>query len=169
MKKLAIAILFSAVFFALSCPVFSIGPKGGSSGISQNAANTFTADQTMGGTTPNLTIGDAGAEDAQVTFDGNAQDFHIGLDDSVDDLVIGVGSALGTTQAIGIDENTNVTISGGQLVLFSRTAAQLGTLSPISAGSIVYCSNCATANVCVSTGTGGGAWVRVDDGTTSCD
>ena len=50
---------------------------------------------TLGGTTPTLTIGDIGAEDA-IVFDGNAQDFHVGLDDSADDLVIGVG-ALGTT------------------------------------------------------------------------
>lgn len=62
-------------------------------------------DATISGTTPLLTIGDAGAEDAAVVFDGNAQDFYIGLDDSADDLVIGKGSALGTTQAIAIDEN----------------------------------------------------------------
>ena len=58
----------------------------------------------LGGTTPTLTIGDAGAEDAKIVFDGNAQDFHIGLDDSADDLVIGLGSALGTTTHIAIDE-----------------------------------------------------------------
>ena len=45
-------------------------------------------------------------------FDGNAQDFHIGLDDTADDLVIGVGSTLGTTTAIAIDENANTTFSG---------------------------------------------------------
>ena len=64
---------------------------------------------TLGGTTPTLTIGDAGAEDAKIVFDGNAQDFHVGLDDSADDLVIGVGSALGTTAAIVVDENGHVT------------------------------------------------------------
>ena len=51
----------------------------------------------MGGTTPTLTVGDAGAEDAKIVFDGNAQDFHIGIDDSADSLTIGLGSALGTT------------------------------------------------------------------------
>ncbi len=58
----------------------------------------------IGGTTPSLTIGDAGAEDTKIVFDGNAQDFHIGLDDSADDLVIGLGSSLGTTTHIAIDE-----------------------------------------------------------------
>jgi len=64
------------------------------------------------GTTPSLTLGDAGAEDIKVVFDGNAQDFHIGLDDSADDLVIGVGSTLGTTTAVAIDENAGTTFSG---------------------------------------------------------
>jgi hypothetical protein len=72
-------------------------------------AITANAGITMGGTTPTLTIGDAGAEDTKIVFDGNAQDYHIGLDDSADDLVIGKGSALGTTSHIVIDENGHVT------------------------------------------------------------
>ena len=71
-------------------------------------AITANAGITMGGTTPTLTIGDAGAEDAKIVFDGNAQDYHIGLDDSADDLVIGKGSALGTTAHIVTDENGTV-------------------------------------------------------------
>jgi hypothetical protein len=63
----------------------------------------------IGGTTPSLTIGDAGAEDTKIVFDGNAQDWHIGLDDSADDLVIGLGSTLGTTSHIVIDEAGCVT------------------------------------------------------------
>jgi len=74
-----------------------------------SGARTFNGGITMGGTTPTLTIGDAGAEDAKIVFDGNAQDYHIGLDDSADDLVIGKGSALGTTANIVIDENGHVT------------------------------------------------------------
>ena len=61
------------------------------------------------GTTPTLTIGDAGAEDAKIVFDGNAQDFHIGLDDSADSLTIGLGSALGTTSHMVIDATGAVT------------------------------------------------------------
>jgi len=64
----------------------------------------------LGGTAPSLTIGDAGEEDTKLVFDGNAQDFYVGLDDSADDLVIGKGSAVGTTPAISIDENLLVTI-----------------------------------------------------------
>ena len=67
---------------------------------------------TLKGTTPTLTIGDAGAEDTKIVFDGNAQDYYVGLDDSADDLVIGLGSTVGTTPAIIIDENLNVGIGG---------------------------------------------------------
>jgi len=75
-----------------------------------SGARTFNGGITMGGTTPTLTIGDAGAEDTKIVFDGNAQDYHIGLDDSADDLVIGLGSSLGTTSHIVIDEAGHVTM-----------------------------------------------------------
>jgi len=70
----------------------------------------ITGDIQLSGTTPSLTIGDAGAEDAKLVFDGNAQDFYIALDDSADDLLIGKGSAVGTTPAVAIDENLQVKI-----------------------------------------------------------
>ena len=66
----------------------------------------------LSGTTPTLTIGDAGAEDTKIVFDGNAQDFYIALDDSADDLLIGLGSTVGTTPAIAIDENLLVKTFG---------------------------------------------------------
>ena len=71
---------------------------------------------TLKGTTPTLTIGDAGAEDTKIVFDGNAQDYYIGLDDSADDLIIGKGSAVGTTPAITIDENLLSTFAGAVTV-----------------------------------------------------
>jgi hypothetical protein len=74
-----------------------------------DVANTLK----ISGTTPTLTIGDAGAEDSKIVFDGNAQDFYVGLDDSADDLVIGKGSAVGTTPALSIDENMNATFADG--------------------------------------------------------
>ena len=66
-------------------------------------ATTFYGDVVMGGTTPKLTIGDAGAEDAMLAFDGNALDFHIALDDTADDLVIGTGTAAGTATLISVN------------------------------------------------------------------
>ena len=72
---------------------------------------------TLKGTTPTLTIGDAGAEDTKIVFDGNAQDFYIGLDDSADDLIIGLGSAVGTTPIISVDENKDVAIPDGNLTI----------------------------------------------------
>ena len=57
----------------------------------------------------NMVLGDASAADVGFIYDGNAQDFNISLDDSTDDLVIGLGAVAGTTDAIRIDENQNVT------------------------------------------------------------
>ena len=76
------------------------------------------------GTTPTLTIGDAGAEDTKIVFDGNAQDYYIALDDSADDLVIGKGSTVGTTPAISIDSDLKVNIP----VTTAATSASTGSL-----------------------------------------
>ncbi len=79
------------------------------------------------GSTPKLTIGNATAEDATILFDGNAQDFYIALDDSADDLLIGLGSTVGTTPIISMDENKKVAMSadvtvGDDLGLISDSA-----------------------------------------------
>jgi len=81
--------------------------------IAEGASNTEIK---FKGTAPALIIGDAGAEDTKIVFDGNAQDYYIGLDDSADDLVIGKGSAVGTTPAISVDEDLHTTL-GGNLIL----------------------------------------------------
>ena len=87
--------------------VLSLGSSGASG---TTGLGTFTADLLIAGTTPTITVGDAGAEDSSLVFDGNAQDFYVGLDDSADDLIVGLGSALGTTPAISIDENQVTTV-----------------------------------------------------------
>jgi len=96
----------------------------GASGTAVNmGAVTFGGAVAIQGTTPTLTIGDAGAEDTKIVFDGNAQDYYIGLDDSADDLVIGKGSTVGTTPAISIDENLDTSFGGD--VLVHRSAADV--------------------------------------------
>ena len=74
-----------------------------------DVATLTNSNLVLKGTTPTVTIGDAGAEDTKIVFDGNAQDFHIGLDDSADDLVIGLGSTLGTTTHMAFDEAGHIT------------------------------------------------------------
>ena len=75
------------------------------------AADRLIADHLLlSGSIPTLTIGDTGAEDTRLLFNGNATYFHVGLDDSADDLVLGVGSNLGTTPAISIDTNQDVVV-----------------------------------------------------------
>ena len=109
----------------------------------------ISGDVSLIGTTPTFTIGDAGAEDAALVFDGNAQDFYIGLDDSADDLIIGHGSTVGSSAAISIDESRNLTISDGSIdfniashdtsnglklggTLVSATAAELNIMDGVT-------------------------------------
>jgi len=97
--------------------------------IDENLKVTTFGDITMTGTTPVLTIGDAGAEDAAIVFDGNAQDFYIALDDSADDLVIGKGSTIGTTPAISIDENLKTSFGGGAVGKTDTDATNTGNVT----------------------------------------
>ena len=104
-------IVFDVFSVADTVSAGSGGSFGGNIGIGGTLSVTgnVVSPITLGGTTPTLTIGDAGAEDTKIVFDGNAQDYHIGLDDSADTLVIGKGSALGTTTAMSIDANGIIT------------------------------------------------------------
>jgi len=89
-----------------------IGDTSPSYALDVNGTGRYVSDVIVGG---NLTVGDAGAEDQKIVFDGNAQDFYVGLDDTTDDLIIGLGSAVGTTPAISINEDRDVTISDGAI------------------------------------------------------
>ena len=80
--------------------------------IDDTQTATFAGDVVIGGTTPKLTIGDAGTEDTMLAFDGNAQDFRIGIDDGTDTLEIGVGQTHGTTPTMILDPAQNIDIFG---------------------------------------------------------
>ncbi len=70
------------------------------------------------GTTPSFTIGDGGAEDTKIVFDGNALDYYIGLDDSADNLIIGSGSTVGSNSLITIDSDGDLTLDvAGDIIL----------------------------------------------------
>ena len=90
--------------------------------ISDDLSSTFGGDVVVGGATPTLTIGDAGAEDTMLVFDGNAQDFRIGLDDGTDTLEIGQGSSHGGNTAIAVN-------STGQVITFNIPAAAVAQAS----------------------------------------
>ncbi len=51
-------------------------------------------------------------------------------------------------------------------ILETKTLAQVDAYTPDAAGQLVYCSNCTRSLICVSSGTGRGAWtVGVATGT----
>jgi hypothetical protein len=105
----------------------------GAGGFSLQAAGTeitdvtATGDWVFKGTTPTLTIGDAGAEDAGIVFDGNVVDFYVALDDTSDDLVIGEGSVVGTEPRITIDSGTDGVNLAGPIVSAGTFSTQSST------------------------------------------
>ena len=102
----------------------------------------ISGDVSLIGTTPTFTIGDAGAEDAALVFDGNAQDFYVGLDDSSDSLVMGLGSALGTTPAITINSSQVATLAQRPVFSSGITIADAGQIGSASdADAIAIASN----------------------------
>ena len=86
----------------------------------------------LGGTTPKLVIGDAGAEDTLLVFDGNAQDYRIGLDDGTDKLEFGLGATHGSTTAFTIDASQITDFTATKLsyggVVISATGTELNIM-----------------------------------------
>ena len=106
-------------------------------------ATVGAAGMVIKGTTPKITLGDAGAEDTFLVFDGNAQDYRIGLDDGTDILEMGVGAVHGTTTSLKLESDLNVDIAGhngtvglklGGTVVTS-TAAELNIMDGSTAAS----------------------------------
>ena len=96
----------------------------GASGNVKDALSNFSIDGSFAvtGTTPTLTVGDGGAEDTKLLFDGNAKNYHFGLKDSTDALHIGQGTALGTTPVITVSQH-------GQMNFRNVTDTQTYTLT----------------------------------------
>ena len=97
--------------------ITTLGTSANSKALTQSASGvvTIAGDVVVSGTTPKVTIGDAGAEDTTLLFDGNAKDFYVALDDSADKLVIGEGSTVGTNSILTITDDT-VTLGDGAAV-----------------------------------------------------
>jgi hypothetical protein len=109
--------------------------------LDSNKKATFAGDVTISGTTPLLTIGDAGAEDTMLVFDGNAADFRIGIDDGTDTLEIGKGAAHGTTPVIKVDSSTNLQLMHNSAVAdgeYSGDIAMFTAGEDLTAGEVVY-------------------------------
>ena len=64
----------------------------------------------IGGSNPQIRIGDDGAEDTSLCFMGNSQDFYIALDDTTDDLTIGTGTTIGSNVKMVVENGGKVGI-----------------------------------------------------------
>ena len=96
--------------------ITTLGTSANSKALTQSASGvvTIAGDVNITGTTPLLTIGDGGTEDAGLQFNG-VKDFYIASDDSADKLVIGEGSTIGTNSILTITDDS-VTIGDGAAV-----------------------------------------------------
>ena len=104
--------LDGSAILTLKNQMVGIGDTSPSYALDVNTTGRFTTDLIVGG---NLTVGDGGAEDQKIVFDGNAKDFYVALDDSADKLVIGEGSTVGTNSILTITDDT-VTVGDGTAV-----------------------------------------------------
>jgi hypothetical protein len=53
--------------------------------------------------------------------------------------------------------------------VYPQTLAQINATKPSAAGQLIYCSNCSSTVICVSTGTGTGAYSSLSSKTTHCN
>lgn len=74
----------------------------------------------------------------------------------------------GSTTLTGLVAQSSTTFTGG-MTLFSRTLAQLNSMAPANVGISYYCTTCVQEAVCISTGTGTGAFSSVSDKTNACN
>lgn len=82
---------------------------------------TTTGDVTVAGTTPLVTIGDGGDEDAGIQINSDTNDFYIASENSADTLILGEGSSIGTTPIITLATGGVTTVTGatdGDLTIY---------------------------------------------------
>jgi hypothetical protein len=75
-----------------------------------------------------LTVGTGTAADTKVVWDGNAQDYYWGLDDSADTLVVGLGSAVGTTPAFFVDSSQDTWFTNNKKITFCNAGCSAAAL-----------------------------------------
>jgi hypothetical protein len=109
-----------------------------------------------------LTMGNTGASDSYIIFDGNEQDYRIGLDDGTNILEIGGGSTHGSDTAIKIDSSENVDIAAHNGTVGLKLA---GTLVTSTAGELNLLDGGTSVTTKISLADGDG--IFVNDGGTS--
>lgn len=130
---------------------------GGTLGVTGALTGTSGSFSTTLGVTGNVTLGAAGYKSTMTASNGNWA--------MSGDLAV-AGALSGPTSITG----TKLVASGvGSVGLYSRTKAQILALTPAAAGQAYYCSDCTAVTVCVSTGTGAGAFTKVTDRAAACD
>jgi hypothetical protein len=111
-----------------------------------------------------------------MVYIGNGYNFPINtLDvggDTTGSSAVGTSSAtvvIGRTYAGSVKAPPDSLLVEGVVGAGSKTLAQINADVPVKAGQMVYCSNCSVYAICVSTGTGKGAYVGASSRSTPCN
>lgn len=81
---------------------------------------------------------------------------------------LGGGATRGLTVTDQVTAVSSMTITGGLLGVWSRTRAQIDSITPTAVGAVLFCSDCTVPNICVSTAATASSFLRVDSTTVGC-
>lgn len=96
----------------------------------------------------------------------NGYDYNCSTDSGAPVPTLNGATITGAVTQSGGVLTTSTQTANGSINLWSRTLAQLQTLTPSTTGQIVYCSNCTSCSVAVSSGsTAPYQWVTVSSNT----
>lgn len=70
------------------------------------------------------------------------------------------------TEIYELDDDGDLALTGGlstgnSISPYSRTIAQINAITPTAAGALLVCSNCTQSAICISSGTGRGAFTVI--------
>lgn len=142
--------------------------------VTLGAANSVSTVTTAGVATfsASVTAPDLSAtDDLTVTDDATfSDDVYFGDANFISSFTATTGAQTWTgsiTSDSSVTARTNVTATAGYVQVYSRSLAQLNAVTPTAVGQMYYCNNCVDSPVCVSSGTGAGAFVSVSSHTIS--
>jgi len=143
----------------------------GTLGVTGALTGTSGAFSTTLSAAGNVTLGAANYKSTMTASNGNwaitGNVATLGNVTAVD--VTGSGAVQGATVTGTTSVTTPLFIASGPSRLYSRTAAQIVALDPGAVGEVVYCNDCTTVAVCISTGTAVADWALITDKSAACE
>lgn len=84
------------------------------------------------------------------------------------DLYVSGTSYMSSISGSGVISGISITATSGNIGFYPRTLTQINAITPTAVGQAYYCSDCTNSAVCISSGTGLGAFVQIGSKSTHC-